>query len=196
MGKIIIVIIYLFVNTIYSQTSSDYDKSGSEMDQARNYKGAIKNYEKALQLEPNNSEILEKLFFAKCNLSKDRSALDEISKLITLHPASSKFYFLRGLTHFKLKNYTAAIADYSQAIQQQENKVSNYTVLSERGLCKMRIKDYKGALADFNQLQSIYPNPGVLKHKNEAEALIKKQESKIKYKAIPASAQHIYLHRQ
>jgi hypothetical protein len=38
----------------------------------------------------------------------------------------------------------------------------------------MRINDYKGALADFNQILSVYPNPGVLKHKNEAEAQINK----------------------
>ena len=195
MGKIIIVIIYLFVSTIYSQTSSDYDKLGSEMDQARNYRGAIKNYEKALQLDPNNIPILEKLFFAKCNYSKDKGALDVISKLITLHPESSKFYFLKAATHSKLKNYSAAINDYTQAINKQENKISDFTIYSERGLCKFRLKDYKGALADFNQTLSVYPNPGVLKYKNEAESQIKERESQIKYRAIPVSAQHIYLHK-
>lgn len=193
MVKIVIVLLYLISNAIFAQTFSDYNKLGSQMDQAGKFKDAIKNYEKALLLEPNNSDILEKLYFAKCNLSKERSALNEISKLITLHPASSKYYFLRGFTHFKLKNYKAAITDYTQAIHYQEDKIADFSILSERGLCKMRIKDYKGALADFNQLQSIYPNPSVLKHKNEAEAQIKKQESKIKYKAIPVTAQHIYL---
>jgi tetratricopeptide (TPR) repeat protein len=191
MIKIVIVLSFLISNAIFAQTCADFDSIGSKMEQVGNFRGAVINYEKALRLEPNNIDILEKLYFAKCNLSKDRRALDEISKLISLRPASSKFYFLRGFTHFELKNYERAIADYTQAINNQEDKISNFTIFSERGLCKMRIKDYKGALADFNQSLSIYPNPGILKYKKEAEDQIKKQDSKIKYKAVPVSAQHI-----
>lgn len=174
LGSILVTLLtFCTINNFYAQSSIEYFKLGDDKDKEENYKGAIEEYKKALHLDPHNIEILEKIVFAKLNNLEYRSALGDLNTLISLKPESSKFYYLRGFFQFNLKNYNAAILDYSKAIEIQEDKISNYNIYSERGLCKMRIKDYKGAIEDFNRILSIYPNADIAKHKREAELKLK-----------------------
>ena len=193
MIKIILTIIYCFMTTINAQSSSDYHKKGEEKDKKGNFKGAIKQYQKALILDPNNIEILEKTVYAKSNTGQCSSAIDNLNTLIQLKPQSSKFFYLRGFLHFNLKNFNAAVLDYTKAIEFQEDKISNYNIYSERGLCKMHLKDYLGAIQDFNQSLSMYRDPGIIKYKNEAEIKLKENPPS-KYKVIETTNLHyIYL---
>jgi Flp pilus assembly protein TadD len=58
------------ITTFYAQSSTEHHKLGNEKDRNGNFKGAIKQYPKALDLDPYNIEILEKIVFAKSNNSK------------------------------------------------------------------------------------------------------------------------------
>ena len=91
MIKIIIATIYCFITTVYEQSNFDYHKLGKEEDRNGNFKGAIKQYQKALDHDPNNIEILEKIGFAKSNYSKYSSAINNLNTMIQLRPQSSKF---------------------------------------------------------------------------------------------------------
>jgi tetratricopeptide (TPR) repeat protein len=194
MIKIILITIYCFNTTIYAQSSSDYHKKGEEKDKNGNFKGAIKQYQKALDLDPNNVEILEKMVFAKSNTGQYGSAIDNLNTLLELKPQSSKYYFFRGFSHFNLKNYNAAVLDYTKAIESQEDKISDFNIYSERGLCKMRLKDYTGAIIDFNQSLSIYNDPGIIKNKKEAEIKLIENPPTPKLKVIETTNLHyIYL---
>lgn len=193
MVRIVIIIVCFLVNNLHAQNSSDFMKIAHNMDKIANYKEAIKNYKKALELEPDNTEILEKLVFAKSNNSKYRSAIDDLNNLIVLQPESSKFHFLRGFLQFNLKNYLAAISDYSKAIEFEKDKISNCTIYSERGLCKMRLNDYEGALADFNLSLSIYQNSEIIKYKKETESKLQKIPTTPKYRAVQTNVHHIVL---
>lgn len=194
MIKIILTIIYCFITTINAQSSSDYHKKGEEKDKKGNFKGAIKQYHKALILDPNNVEILEKMVFAKSNIGQYGSAIDNLNTLIQLKPKSSKFHFIRGFFHSNLKNYNAALLDYTMAIEYQEDKMSDFNIYSERGLCKMHLKDYAGAIQDFNQTLSKYSDPGIIKMKNEAEIKLKENPPPPKYRVIETTNLHyIYL---
>jgi tetratricopeptide (TPR) repeat protein len=190
MIKIILIIIYCFNTTIYAQSSSDYYKIGDKKDQKGNFKGAIKQYQKALYLDPNNVEILEKIVFAKSNTGQYSSAIDNLNTLIQLKPKSSKFHFIRGFFQSNLKNYNAAVLDYTKAIVYQEDKIANFTIFSERGLCKMRLNDYTGAIIDFNQSLSIYNDPGIIKLKKEAEIKLKENPPPLKYRVIETTNLH------
>lgn len=193
MIKIILTIIYCFMTTINAQSSSDYHKKGEDKDKKGNFKGAIMQYQKALIIDPNNVEILEKTVYAKSNTGQYSSAIDNLNTLIQLKPQSSKFFYLRGFLHFNLKNFYAAVLDYTKAIEFQEDKISNYNIYSERGLCKMHLKDYLGAIQDFNQSLSMYRDPGIIKYKNEAEIKLKENPPS-KYKVIETTNLHyIYL---
>jgi tetratricopeptide (TPR) repeat protein len=190
MIKIILTIIYCFITTISAQSSSDYHKKGEEKDKKGNFKGAIKQYQKALDLDPNNVEILEKIVFAKSNTGQYSSAIDNLNTLIELKPQSSKYYFFRGFFHFNLKNYNAAVLNYTKAIECQEDKISDFNIYSERGLCKMRLNDYTGAIIDFNQSLSIYNDPGIIKNKKEAEIKLKENPPPPKLKIIETTNLH------
>lgn len=194
MIKIILTIIYCFITTINAQSSSDYHKKGEEKDKKGNSKGAIKQYHKALILDPNNIEILEKMVYANSNTGQYGSAIDNLNTLIELKPQSSKYYFFRGFSNFKLTNYNAAVLDYTKAIECQEDKISDFNIYSERGLCKMRLKDYTGAIIDFNQSLSIYNDPGIIKNKKEAEIKLIENPPTPKLKVIETTNLHyIYL---
>ena len=120
----------------HAQSSSDYHKQADQKDQKGKFSAAIKLYQKALDLDPNNVEILEKMVFAKSNSSQYLGAIDNLNTLILLKPKSSKYYFFRGFSQFNLKNYNAAVLDYTKAIRYQEDKISDFNIFNERGLCK------------------------------------------------------------
>jgi tetratricopeptide (TPR) repeat protein len=190
MIKIIVTLFCFAVTNIYSQSSPDYHKLGEKKDQKGNFKSAIKLYQKALDLDPNNVEILEKMFFAKSNIGQYGSAIDNLNTIIELKPQSSKYYFFRGFFHFNLKNYNAAVLNYTKAIEYQEDKISDFNIYSERGLCKMRLNDYAGAIIDFNQSLSIYDDPGIIKLKKEAEIKLKENSPPLKYRVIETTNLH------
>lgn len=177
----------------HAQSSSEYHKQADEKDQKGKFKDAIKLYQKALDLDPNNVEILEKIVFAKSNGSQYLSAIDDLNTLVLLKPKSSKYYFFRGFSQFNLKNYNAAVLDYTKAIGYQEDKISDFNSYSERGLCKMQLKDYLGAIQDFNQSLSIYNDPGIIKHKKEAENKLKENPPPPKYRAVQTKVHHLFL---
>ena len=63
-------------------------------------------------------------------------------------------YNHRGITKAKLKDYEAAIADFTKAIEINPNNEQAYY---NRGNAKSKLKDYKGAIADFNKAIKINP---------------------------------------
>ena len=176
-----------------AQSSAEFHKLGDKKDSIGNFRSAVKLYQKALDLDPNNVEILEKIVFAKSNTGQYGSAIDNLNTLIQLKPKSSKFHFIRGFFQSNLKNYNAAVLDYTKAIRYQEDKITDFNSYSERGLCKMRLKDYAGAIQDFNQSLSIYNDPGILKHKKEAEIKLKENPPPPKYRAVQTNVHHIKL---
>ena len=176
-----------------AQSSAEFHKLGDNKDSIGNFRSAIKLYQKALDLDPNNAEILEKIVYAKSNTGKYGSAIDNLNTLIQLKPKSSKFHFIRGFFQSNLKNYNAAVLDYTKAIGYQEDKITDFNSYSERGLCKMRLKDYAGAIQDFNQSLSIYNDPGIMKLKKEAEIKLKENPPPPKYRAVQTNVHHIKL---
>jgi tetratricopeptide (TPR) repeat protein len=177
----------------HAQSSSEFHKLADEKDQKGKFRAAVKLYQKALDLEPINVEILEKMVYAKSNTGQYGSAIDNLNTLINLKPQSSKFHFIRGFFQFNLKNYTAAIVDYSRAIQLQEDKISDFNIYSERGLCKLKLKDYSGAIQDFDKSLAIYRDPGITKHKKEAEIKLKENPPTPKYRVVETKVHHIVL---
>ena len=68
---------------------------------------------------------------------------------------SAKEYLDNGNTKFNQKDYTGAIADYTQAIELDPKLAPAY---NNRGNAKARLKDYTGAMADYTQAIELDPN--------------------------------------
>lgn len=176
-----------------AQSSKEFHKLANEKDQKGKYRAASKLYQKAINLDPLNVEILEKIVYAKSNFGQYGSAIDNLNTLILLKPQSSKYYYFRGVSQFNLKNYHDAVQDYSKAIEFKEDKISDFNIYSERGLCKMRLKDYSGAIQDFDKSLAIYRDPGITKHKKEAELKLKENHPTPKYRVVETKVHHIVL---
>jgi tetratricopeptide (TPR) repeat protein len=134
--KLILLLIFIHnvvpdLNAQPNSNSGLYYKQADIKDQKHKFKRAVKLYQKALDFEPDNLEILEKIVFAKSNNNQYSSAIDNLNTMIQLKPQSSKFYYLRGFFQFNLNNYTAAVNDYSRAIEFKEHKIDDFNIYSE-----------------------------------------------------------------
>ncbi len=66
-------------------------------------------------------------------------------------------HYKRGYVHYYRKNYSAALADFSRAIELQPNRGSNY---HWRGRMHYQMQNYSAALADLNRAIALKPNDG------------------------------------
>jgi serine/threonine protein kinase len=72
-----------------------------------------------------------------------------------LNPNEAKAYYAQGLADVKLKNYQAAISNFSQAIKLNPSFVLAY---NDRGITYAELKNYQSAIADFNQTLKLDPD--------------------------------------
>jgi tetratricopeptide (TPR) repeat protein len=98
-----------------------------------------------------------KLFHAayeRTQMADYQSAIDSYSKRIQVSP-DAPTHTNRGLVYARIGNYTAAIADYDQAIKLDSNWALAYI---NRGSARASFsQDYKGAIADFDQAIRLDP---------------------------------------
>jgi tetratricopeptide (TPR) repeat protein len=64
-------------------------------------------------------------------------------------------YYNNGCDKVLKKNYTGAIADFSEAIKCDSGFIQAY---ENRGVAKFYLQDHKGAIADYNKALEINPN--------------------------------------
>jgi tetratricopeptide (TPR) repeat protein len=69
----------------------------------------------------------------------------------------SQAYYIRGAIHWIVKNYSAALADCSKAIEFHPEDGHNYYM---RGSIHAEMKDYPAALADFSKVIDLQPEDG------------------------------------
>jgi tetratricopeptide (TPR) repeat protein len=82
------------------------------------YNGAVASYTKALQLSPQDLQIL--LFRARVNafaLNNARAAIEDATKIIALAPKSAEVYFLRGISYLNSQRLVEAEKDLEQALK-------------------------------------------------------------------------------
>jgi len=77
------------------------------------------------------------------------------SRALEIFPSYSDAYGQRGLAHYRLKNYQAALVDYDRAIQFNPQSATAY---SNRGTLLFEMGDYQKAKASFEQALKYNPN--------------------------------------
>jgi tetratricopeptide (TPR) repeat protein len=78
----------------------------------------------------------------------------------------SNLYYKRGLAHYQLGDYEAAIADYAQAIKMNISDAKSYI---KRGLALYQMGRLEEAIDDYTQAIRINPNIAIA-YRNRAEA--------------------------
>lgn len=153
---------------------------GSAKYQLKDYNGAISDWNTAIDMEPSYTKELQPwLDKAKAKIGSSDSSSDNSGKKDYFKSGYNKYEngdykgavedytkslaekkdvnanYNRGLAYYKLRNYDAAIADFSEVIN---NNPEDSEAYYNRGLAKYGKEDDKGALADYNMAIRLNPN--------------------------------------
>jgi tetratricopeptide (TPR) repeat protein len=111
-------------------------------------------YSRALALEPNNAQLYDRR--ARCRFADDRlaDALEDCSRGIQLDATNARLTWLRGLIHYRLDDYEAALIDsltYSTLLP--EDSQGHYNL----GLIYNHLDRQDEAIASFTKVLAINP---------------------------------------
>ena len=125
-------------------------------EELHNYELAIDSFSKAIELNPNVSDIYfyrGKTKQLSLNVQKgvnwnniDISSLEDLNKAIELSPNKSEPYSYRGGSYFLLKKYSLALQDWNKYIELEPDDESGYC---NRAYVKFEMEDYQGAKQDY-----------------------------------------------
>ncbi len=123
--------------------------------QKNEYDKAIADYDKAASLDPSDAEPILLRGKVKYLQKNYNGALLDLSKAIGLAPDDAEeAYFQRGLTHYALKEYKAALADLSHFIE-EEDEENTATAYLQRAKAKLALADTIGACDDAQKAQKL-----------------------------------------
>ncbi|MBD0832436.1 tetratricopeptide repeat protein [Aestuariibaculum sediminum] len=122
-----------------------YFNRGNSRYALNDYFGAEQDYEKAFEMDSNFIDALYSLGCAQYELEKYEEAIKTFSKVIRAIPLDTEAYYRRADSFKALKNYPAALNDYSLAVKIDQTSLAYYN----RGVFLMSINYYKDALSDF-----------------------------------------------
>ncbi len=159
------------ININYLELADDYQKKGM-LDLA------IENYNKAVNLEPNNIKIYNKLAITYYYKNDFESAIKNYKKIVEISPDYAMPYNNMGLISFNLQNFDEAIKNYKKAIETNPDYYSAYNNLGNAyykiNLIDKAIESYKKAVEKNSNYVDAYINLGNLfyKERNFKETII------------------------
>ena len=114
-----------------------------------NYREIIKKTSKELRVDKTNKKALLTRAYARGKMKNFNGALKDLNTLIKMDSDfNDSAIFLRGWIHINLKNYSAAMDDYSRSIK---NNVFLKTSYANRGFIKDIMQDQNGACSDWGK---------------------------------------------
>ena len=117
---------------------------------------AFKFLEKAIKLNSRSGELFYKRALVYSRQENYQRALDDYSQAIQLNSKDPNLYWGRAINCYEnLKEYQAALADYTKVIEKAPNFVEAYFY---RGAAYSQLEDYQKALADYTQVIELDPN--------------------------------------
>ncbi|MFK8184579.1 MAG: tetratricopeptide repeat protein [Phormidesmis sp.] len=123
--------------------------------------GAIASYTQALDVNPNDPDVLNNRCSAYFATEQLTLALADCNQGLSINPRNASLYTVRGNIHLQQNETQQAIQDYSRTIELSEDiggdprrQASAY---SNRASALMQTPDPEGALADINKALEINP---------------------------------------
>jgi tetratricopeptide (TPR) repeat protein len=92
---------------------------------------------------------------AKNNFRSTRIDKNNFNILVTQNSNDAEYFFNQGNAYYQLKDYQAAIADYTKAIEINPNITEPYIY---RGSLYSKLNEYQAAIADYTKVIEINPN--------------------------------------
>ena len=154
---------------ISNLTAVDYFKRGMLKFNLKDYYGAIADYTKAIELNPDDSDLYKHRGSLKQILKDYNGAIADYTKAIELNNegayeqvASYLLHYERGNSKNDLKDYYGAIADYTKAIEVYSHIYVNASLeyppfpsdaYYNRGISKENLGDLNGACKDWRKMK-------------------------------------------
>jgi tetratricopeptide (TPR) repeat protein len=139
------------------------------------YAQAIADTSRSVELQPTYAPYWADRGWARTCGGLAEQALPDFARCIELHPYFLA-YIYRGITHFVMGNYPAALADYDQVIQLYPGDIAFNSYLNRAILRLMVHGDTRGAEADLDiaierNPDAIHPSPRPYTYRGLARAL-------------------------
>ncbi len=107
----------------------------------KDYDNAVVTFTKGLEIDPNSQKLIEKRALANYNNGKYSESIKDYDKVL-LKSKDGKHYYKRGVSKFKIKDYTNAITDLDVAIK-AKIKLGNANYF--KGMCYYYLKNNEEA---------------------------------------------------
>ena len=118
--------------------------------------GAITVYTQALDLDPNNTDLLDKRCKTYQSSENWNLAHQDCTRFLSLSSNNAEIYDRRGDIRVEQENYTGAIEDYTQAIEINEqagNPAANQSIYFSRGMAYNEAGDPAKGLEDLEKFR-------------------------------------------
>lgn len=121
----------------------------------RRYEEALADWNRALELKPDDPEILNNRGVTYDDLRRYDKALADYNRALEVRPDYAEALNNRGITYDDLGRYDEALADYNRAL---ELKPDYPEALNNRGLTHLRLGRCDEALADLSRALQLKPD--------------------------------------
>ena len=125
MKKLLILFIFFFRYTSYSQTAEQFYDSGLEKLQNGVYEDAIFDFNKAIEIDPNYAMAYTRRGAAKSRLKDYSGSIKDLNKAIELNPYDTLAYSLRGISKDRLGDKNGACEDFIIASSMGDTRAQN-----------------------------------------------------------------------
>lgn len=119
------------------------------------YDRAIEDFGQTVRLQPGEAEGFTMRCLARAIVGKLQEAMADCNQAIKLNPNDAEAYSNRGFIYLKLKQPTAALANYHRALQQEPG---GDTLLYGQGIAKHMLGDQSGGDADIAEAKKLSPD--------------------------------------
>lgn len=119
-----------------------------EIEQFWNFEGAKPYLKKALELEPNNPEIIENAASIYLILGDEAGALEANKKSVLLDPVNVNSQYNLGITYYYLGRYEDVVAPMRQSLELEPDQIGAHWILS---LNYIKMGKFKEALLEIEQ---------------------------------------------
>ncbi len=110
----------------------------------------LRDFALALEIEPNNTEILFLKACYELDLMQYKKALEDFNKILKTDSKNAEVYFKKSMLYLRMCEFEDALKNIKKAL---EINPSNDKYLFEQGKIKSYLGKYKEALKDFDKVE-------------------------------------------
>jgi tetratricopeptide (TPR) repeat protein len=144
--------------TVASQVKAQPDADYYVQSAVRKHKrhdiiGALQDYDRAIELEPDSSQIFFDRGLARNEINSYEAAIEDFDRALELDPENDSAMFNRGIAKYELKRFDEALKDFNRTIAMVPGDAKAYY---NRAITKYAMNNLNGALRDATEARNLF----------------------------------------